>query len=65
MVCLTGDAAALLAVSMGCGPFRARAHLALCASAIFRRDAADMILVGTFAVFDVPVPFSDSSTEIA
>ena len=30
----------------GCDSFRAFAYLALCASAIFRREAADMIRVG-------------------
>jgi len=49
----------------GCNSFRALAHLALCACAIFRREAADMIRVGWFAFRDVPEPFNDSITEIA
>jgi len=48
-----------------CAPFLALAHLAFCASAIFRRKAADMTRVGWFAFRDVPVPFNDSITEIA
>ncbi len=49
----------------GCDPFRALAHLAFCASAIFRREAADMIRLGWFVFRDVPEPFNDSMTEIA
>jgi len=49
----------------GCGPFRIFAHLALCACAIFRREAADIIRFGWFPFRDVPEPFNDSMTEIA
>jgi hypothetical protein len=56
----------------GCDSFRTFAHLACCARAILRREAADtfrvgadMVWVGWFACRDVPLPFSDSITEIA
>jgi hypothetical protein len=56
----------------GCDSFRTLAHLAFCALAIFRREAADivrvgsdMVLVGWFAMPDAPEPFNDSITEIA
>jgi hypothetical protein len=56
----------------GCDSFLALAHLALCAHAIFRREAGeiirlgvDVILVGWFACRDVPAPFNDSTAEIA
>ena len=49
----------------GCEPFRTFIHLAFCASAIFRRELADMIRVGRLAVRDSPERFNDSITEIA
>jgi hypothetical protein len=56
----------------GCNSFRAFAHLALCARAIFNREAFEMnrfgaatVPVGWFAFCGIPVPFSDSITEIA
>jgi hypothetical protein len=49
----------------GCDPLPALAHLALCAAAIFRREAAEMIRVGWFLFRDVSEPFNDSITEIA
>jgi hypothetical protein len=49
----------------GCDPFRAFAHLAFCACAIFRREAADTILVDPIAFRAAPEPFKDSITEIA
>src|SRR6266568_8678953 len=49
----------------GCDPFRAFAHLAFCARAIFRREAADIIRFGWFVFRDIPVPFNDSITVIA
>jgi hypothetical protein len=64
----------------GRDPFRTFAHLAFCARAIFRREAADMIRIGAdgdadadadvipvgwFTFPNVPVPFSDSIAEIA
>jgi hypothetical protein len=55
----------LAAPAAGCDPFRVFAHLALCARAIFRREAADIIRFGWFPVRDVPDPFNDSITEIA
>jgi len=66
------------APAAGCDSFLAFAHLALCARAIRRREAADMIRVGadgdadadvipvgrfTFPV--APVPFNDMISEIA
>jgi hypothetical protein len=53
------------AVTTGCDSFLALAHLAFCACAIFRREAANMIRVGRFSVRDAPEPFNDSITEIA
>jgi hypothetical protein len=70
----TGAGAVLFAarIAAGCASFRALAHRALCARAIFRREAADiirvgadMILVGWLACRDVPAPFNDSIAEIA
>jgi hypothetical protein len=49
----------------GCDAFLTLAHLALCACAILRREAADMTRVGRFACPNVPEPFSDSMAEIA
>jgi hypothetical protein len=59
----------------GCDSFLALAHLALCARAIFRREAAEIIRVGADLVpvgadvipvgWDAPVPFSDWISEIA
>jgi hypothetical protein len=40
-------------------------HRALCACAIFRREAADMIRFGAIVSRDFPTPFNDSITEIA
>ena len=66
MVRFTGAEPAVFAIATtGCDSFRARAHLALCACAILRREAADIIRVGWFACLIVPVPFNDSITEIA
>jgi hypothetical protein len=41
------------------------AHRAFCACAIFLREAAEITRAGWFVFPDVPVPFSDSITEIA
>jgi hypothetical protein len=46
-------------------PFRAFAHLAFCASAILRREAAEMIRFGWLVLRDVTEPFNDSITVIA
>jgi hypothetical protein len=56
---------AFIAPTAGCDSFRAFAHLAFCASAIFRREVADMTRAGLFVSGDVPEPFKDSITEIA
>ena len=73
-----GEVVFAAATNTGCDSFRAIAHLAFCARAIFNREAfdikrfgadgdadADMIPVGWLAFCDVPVPFSDSMTAIA
>jgi len=66
MVCLDGaEVAIFIAVTAGFDSFRTFAHLALCASAIFRREAADMIRFGWTAFPALPLPFNDSITEIA
>jgi hypothetical protein len=44
--------------------FRMLAHRAFCASAILRREAADMIRVGRLDSWTAPVPFKDSIPEI-
>jgi hypothetical protein len=58
-------AEAVILAAAGFDPFRAFAHLAFCASAIFRREAADIIRFGCLVLRDVPEPFNDSITEIA
>jgi hypothetical protein len=65
IVRFTGAGFVVFASVIGCDSLRALAHLARCACAIFRREAADMIRVGWFACCTVPEPFSDSITEIA
>jgi hypothetical protein len=45
--------------------FRNPAHLARCACAIFRREAADTIRFGRSDLLDTPLPFKDSIAEIA
>lgn len=66
MVCFTGVETLGVAVgAAGWDSFRALAHLAFCACAIFRREAADMIRVGWFALAAATEPFNDSITEIA
>jgi hypothetical protein len=75
----TGAGVVVFAVATtGRDSFRAFAHLALCARAILRRDATeiirvgadgdavtDVIPVGWFAGRDAPEPFNDASSEIA
>jgi hypothetical protein len=53
------------APAAGFDPFPTLAHLAFCASAIFRREATDMTRFGWFIFRDVPDLFNDSITEIA
>jgi hypothetical protein len=66
MVRFAGVAEAnFVAPAADCGPFRTFAHLAFCASAIFRREAAEIIRFGWFGLRDDPNPFNDSITEIA
>jgi hypothetical protein len=49
MVRFTGVEAVVFAiVTTGCNAFLALAHLALCACAILRREAADIIRAGWF-----------------
>src|SRR5579864_5476273 len=53
MVCFTGAELIVFAIAtIGCDSFLALAHLALCACAILRREAADIIRVG--CVFPQP-----------
>lgn len=54
-----------IAPTAGCDSFRAFAHLAFCASAIFRREVADMTRTDFLVLGDVPEAFRDSITEIA
>jgi len=65
MVCFAGADAVVFAALTGCDSFRAFAHLAFCARAIFRREAAEIIRFGWLALRDVPELFNDSITEIA
>ena len=66
MVCFTGAEPVVFAIATtGCDAFFALAHLARCACAILRREAADIIRVGWFALPNVADPFSDSIAEIA
>jgi hypothetical protein len=59
------DAVVLAATNAGFDPSRARAHLAFCACAIFRREAADTIRLGWVAlVYELP-PFNLPRTERA
>jgi hypothetical protein len=44
---------------------RVLSHLAFCAFAIFRREAADIIRFGWLELLGGSVPFNDSKTEIA
>jgi hypothetical protein len=59
------DPLVFAAAATGCDPFRTFIHLAFCACAIFRREAADITRFGWFVFRDVPEPFNDSITEIA
>lgn len=43
---MTGAGLPVFVAATGCDSFRMFAHLACCARAIFRREAADMIRVG-------------------
>jgi len=65
MVRFTGAEPVVFAVATGFDSLRAFAHLALCARAILRREAADIIRVGWFAFRVLAEPFNDSITEIA
>jgi hypothetical protein len=72
------ETVAFAVATTGCDSLRTFAHLACCASAIFRREAcdivrvgadgdadADVIRVGSLVVPDAPEPFNDVSSEIA
>jgi hypothetical protein len=66
MMRFTGaEAVVFAAATTDCDSFLALDHLALCACAIFRREAADMTLVGWFVLRVAPELFNDSITEIA
>jgi hypothetical protein len=66
MVRFTGaEALGFAAAAIGFGPLRIFAHRAFCASAIFRREAAEMIRLGWFPFRDAPETCNDSIAEIA
>ena len=66
MMCFAGAEPVVFALpTAGCAPFRTFAHRAFCASAIFRREAADITRFGRLVSPVVPVPFKDSIAEIA
>lgn len=65
MVRFVGTDAAVFASAIGCDFSRTFAHLALCARAILRREAADIIRVGWFVCRTGTEAFNDSITEIA
>jgi hypothetical protein len=52
-------------LAVGCCGLRSLAHLALCARAILRREAADTTRVVGVAFRDADAPLNDSTTEIA
>ena len=62
---LKGAEAVVFASVIGCDFSRTFCHLAFCACAILRREAADITRVGWFACGTVLDPFNDSITEIA
>jgi hypothetical protein len=65
MVRLTGVVLVFASAATGCDCFRTLAHRAFCASAIFRREAMDMIRFGWGVLLGAaPVPFKDSIPEI-
>jgi hypothetical protein len=59
------DPVVFAVTTAGCDPFRAFAHLAFCARAIFLREAAEMTLPGRLPLADGAEPFNDSITDIA
>ena len=65
MVRFTGAEVVAFSSAIGCDVPRTLAHLAFCARAIFRRDAADITRVGWVGCWAVTEPFNDSMTEIA
>jgi hypothetical protein len=64
MVRFTGAAPVIFVSAIGCDVARAFAHLARCACAILRREAADITRVGWFVFLTGREPFNDSMTEI-
>ena len=65
MVRLAGVApVAFATAAAGCDPFLTFAHRAFCASAILRREAAEIIRIGWVASPVAPVPFKDSIPEM-
>jgi hypothetical protein len=65
MVRFAGDELLFAVPATGFTSLASFAHLAFCASAIFRRDASEIIRFGLVALPDVPEPFKDSITDIA
>ena len=65
MVRLAGVASVVFAdPTAGCDCLRTLAHRFLCASAILRREAAEIIRIGWVASPVAPVPFKDSIPEM-
>jgi hypothetical protein len=65
MVRLAGVAPVLFATAAaGCDCFRTLAHRAFCASAMLRREAAEIIRIGWVDLRGTPIPFKDSIPEI-
>jgi hypothetical protein len=60
MLCLAGAEPA----TTGCDAFRMPAHLAFCANAIFRREAADTVWVFWVEFWEALMPLKDSIPEI-
>jgi hypothetical protein len=64
MVRLAGEELDVFPADTDCDCLRTPAHRAFCASAILRREAADMIRFGRPDLLDTPEPFKDSIAKI-
>jgi hypothetical protein len=64
MVRLAGAELGVFPADADCDCFRNPAHRAFCASAIFRREATEIIRFGRLVSPVVPEPFKDSIAEI-
>ena len=65
MVRLAGEELDVFPADTDCDCLRIPAHRAFCASAIFRREVADIIRFGRLVFPFVSEPFKDSIAEIA